>query len=681
MKKIVMTCMVAVLLLSAGTTPTAIQSHSSPGSGDGIRDNPPAAAGSGDGSTLYVGGTGPGNYTSIQTAVDAASDGDTVFVYDDSSPYYESVDIDRSIALIGESRDTTIIDGNGSWAAVNITVDNVTLRQFTIQNGKFSGIHLYSNRNHISDNSIINNGWDGIYLDYSSRNHVVRNRIVSTDGWAIDIHYSDDNTIANNTIDFNRRGITLIDAYNNNISNNSISNQTLEGIVLWTGHRNHIYNNVFSNNDMGLYLSAPLNTVSGNSFYGCGLTISDSPNTVVKNTVNGKPLVYVAGQFNTAIREEAGQIIVADCRDITIQNQHLSNTTVGVQLFNCHGCSISDSVFSQNGDGVFLYLSAKNRIEDCMFSGNEYAIYVGGSDKSKIVNNSFSNNTHGIWIGGEQNVICDNRFSNHNSSIRGGTDRSTIQNNVIQNNTKYGIFLGSSSYNRIDGNMVKNSQYGMYLTGKYSGSNRNDIIGNELEKNEYGVYLKWGEHNFIHNNNFVDNNIQAFDRCSDTWICHNWWDNGMDGNYWSDFDEPSEGAYDNDSDGIIDKAYHISGGKMTDRYPLAHPWGKNLKIEIAGGFGVKIVIKNVGNESLSNVNWSIELKGLILFGKTREGEIPSIKPNQTYELDIPIFGLGRGTIKVVAEDSFKTNNMVVVGPLVFIDHPPKMFSNLWRQRK
>jgi hypothetical protein len=32
--------------------------------------------------TLYVGGSGPGNFTKIQDAVDNASDGDTVFVYD-----------------------------------------------------------------------------------------------------------------------------------------------------------------------------------------------------------------------------------------------------------------------------------------------------------------------------------------------------------------------------------------------------------------------------------------------------------------------------------------------------------------------------------------------------------------------------------------------------------------------
>ncbi len=38
------------------------------------------------GNWLYVGGSGPGNYTKIQDAIDNASDGDTVFVYDDFSP-------------------------------------------------------------------------------------------------------------------------------------------------------------------------------------------------------------------------------------------------------------------------------------------------------------------------------------------------------------------------------------------------------------------------------------------------------------------------------------------------------------------------------------------------------------------------------------------------------------------
>ena len=52
-----------------------------------------------DGNTLYVGGSGPGNYTSIQDAIDNTSDGDTVYVYDESSPYYELLIINKSIKL------------------------------------------------------------------------------------------------------------------------------------------------------------------------------------------------------------------------------------------------------------------------------------------------------------------------------------------------------------------------------------------------------------------------------------------------------------------------------------------------------------------------------------------------------------------------------------------------------
>ena len=35
------------------------------------------------GNILYVGGSGPGNFTSIQDAVNNASEGDTVFVFDE----------------------------------------------------------------------------------------------------------------------------------------------------------------------------------------------------------------------------------------------------------------------------------------------------------------------------------------------------------------------------------------------------------------------------------------------------------------------------------------------------------------------------------------------------------------------------------------------------------------------
>ena len=71
------------------------------------------------GNWLYVGGNGPGNYTRIQDAVDHASDGGTVFVYsgiysDFSLDYLACVYIDKRINLVGEDKNTTIINGTGS---------------------------------------------------------------------------------------------------------------------------------------------------------------------------------------------------------------------------------------------------------------------------------------------------------------------------------------------------------------------------------------------------------------------------------------------------------------------------------------------------------------------------------------------------------------------------------------
>ena len=94
------------------------------------------------GNILYVGGNGTGNYSKIQDAINAAWYGDTVFVYDDSSPYYENVVVNKTINLIGEDRDTTVIDGNDSKSDKVVFVDasDVAISNFTIQNSDGGGV-------------------------------------------------------------------------------------------------------------------------------------------------------------------------------------------------------------------------------------------------------------------------------------------------------------------------------------------------------------------------------------------------------------------------------------------------------------------------------------------------------------------------------------------------------------
>jgi parallel beta-helix repeat protein len=131
------------------------------------------------GNILYVGGSGPGNYTSIQDAINDSYDGDTVFVY--SGIYYEHLQVDKDINLIGEDRESTFIDGSGIDTVV-IIYASVTLRGFTIQNSgsleSDAGIRNYNPPPPDSDyiitisNNNIKNNKNGIYIGVTE-NHII----------------------------------------------------------------------------------------------------------------------------------------------------------------------------------------------------------------------------------------------------------------------------------------------------------------------------------------------------------------------------------------------------------------------------------------------------------------------------------------------------------------------------
>lgn len=73
------------------------------------------------------------NYTSIQEAINAPEtlDGHTIFV--EEGTYFEHVTVDKSLTLLGEDREATIIDGDMIGNVVWITRDHVNIRGFTIR--------------------------------------------------------------------------------------------------------------------------------------------------------------------------------------------------------------------------------------------------------------------------------------------------------------------------------------------------------------------------------------------------------------------------------------------------------------------------------------------------------------------------------------------------------------------
>ncbi len=137
--------------------------------------------------------------------------------------------------------------------------------------------------------------------------------------------------------------------------------------------------------------------------------------------------------------------------------------------------------------------------------------------------------------------------------------------NVNLKNFYIGMYVWTSN-NTITGCSVTDNIVGILLSG-----DSNNITGNYVSRNEEGVFF--GVNNpgnlplgiVLTNNSFVDNTIQ-FSGC----FCETYntsepihtWDDGMRGNYWSDYN-----GTDTNGDGIGDTSYVIDPLNW-DRYPL-----------------------------------------------------------------------------------------------------------------
>ncbi|MGC9554442.1 MAG: peptidylprolyl isomerase, partial [Thermoplasmatota archaeon] len=299
-----------------------------------------------DGTTLYVGGEGPGNYSSIREALDAAAAGDTVFVY--GGTYYENIVIETSVHLLGEDKQITVIDGGLNGDTVTIVADGVTLSGFTIRNGggeeEDSGIKIHSHGNRITENIIRENGnqrycyaQGGIYLHQASRNEISCNDIRENRETGIYLYRSDDNFIYNNSIHHNSVMALVSNASSRNVFAGNDIYENYCGMSLWP-HSTH-------------------NAIVGNHIHdhpGCGLALKmhSNHNIIRYNRLSSNlewgvmlgfgPILYNRVEFNTIEGSTGGEmswfngsgIVLSIAFFNTVQNNNLAGNNNDVYLEN-----------------------------------------------------------------------------------------------------------------------------------------------------------------------------------------------------------------------------------------------------------------------------------------------------------------------------------------------------------
>ncbi|ATU08839.1 NosD domain-containing protein [Methanohalophilus portucalensis] len=151
---------------------------------------------------ITVDDNGSGNYTTIQDAINAANNTDTIIVY--SGTYNENVDVNKSVIIIshsGNPANTKVQAASSADHTFNVTRDNVTISGFEITNAagtSKAGIFLDAvQHNTISDNKLSNNYY-AIFLNESSNNTLTRNIVSNSSSSGIQLVNSGSNIIYDN---------------------------------------------------------------------------------------------------------------------------------------------------------------------------------------------------------------------------------------------------------------------------------------------------------------------------------------------------------------------------------------------------------------------------------------------------------------------------------------------------
>ena len=252
--------------------------------------------------------------------------------------------IDNINCSIVVERSNIIIDGNGytlNGSSLNVTlgfnltsVNNVTIRNINIDSFTTAGIFLFQSstnliygnnitnnyngiwldssvNNTISENSISENNWYGVYLgNFSHHNNVSGNELKANSQHAINIDLSSNNNIIRNNIRENkRRGLNLNFSSSNTISDNNVEANSWNGIRLTSSSDNIITRNNVTGNVDGIVLiessdhnTITQNNVSENNLFAhnnVGIYLGNSSNNLVhhNNLINNTILAYATSDF------------------------------------------------------------------------------------------------------------------------------------------------------------------------------------------------------------------------------------------------------------------------------------------------------------------------------------------------------------------------------------------------
>ena len=293
------------------------------------------------------------SYSGIQAAVDASEtlDGHTIQVA--AGVFMEHVIVSKSVSLVGESPDATILDGGGVGVVVSVTANEVEVRNLSIRNGTF-----------------------GVRLQYSNNSRILDNKL-----------------------EIGSYGIRLYHSLNSLVAGNQVSGYSHFGIELDSSGNSTLRNNIMADNKYNFGVD--------------GMSLQDFLNDIdVSNTVNGKPVRYLINQRDLVVDSSSfdglGYLGFVNSSNIRVRNLDVEKNIQGVLFAFASNSSISSVNARDNWNGIYVVHSFNVSVNDVKSNHNfDYGVkFLNSSLSRAFQNNVDSNGWAGIGL-----------FWSHDSSL------------------------------------------------------------------------------------------------------------------------------------------------------------------------------------------------------------------------------------------------------------------------
>ena len=384
---------------------------------------------------------------------------------------------------------------------------------------------------------------------------------------------------------------------NNKIIGNTISNNKY-GIAFYDySEGNLISDNYIAYNSHGIQLQQSNNVLRNNKFVGNNFSISDYSAKIndidESNTVNGKPVYYWVDQHGKLVSSDAGWVVLKNCSRITVENLHLQSNAQAIFLYNTNSTTIKGNSVTNNAYGIVLLTSSNNTISNNNLTKNTgYGIQISSeSNNNSIIENRIWENTgQGISVGYSNGTnISKNYITANECGIKlEFAKKSDITENNVTSNTGNGIELSFETCNNtISRNYISKNALGITMGPTWQHIPAGNIITENTikENNGWGIKLDPTQNNnLIHHNNFIDNNVTEGLQVSNPgqwtyrdrrgqWLPGNpnSWDDGKEGNYWSDYETRYPDAAESGNSGVWNAPFYINENNV-DSFPLVSPW-------------------------------------------------------------------------------------------------------------